>query len=79
VSAAAVVSMVTFYSRAALKRTGRALMVGSVLSGLYGYLYMILQAEDYALMGGSLALFAALAAAMWLTRRIDWTRSSDAN
>lgn len=78
VSAAAVVGMVTFYSRAALKRTGRALMVGGVLSGLYGYLYMILRAEDYALMGGSLALFAALAAAMWLTRRIDWARSTDA-
>lgn len=77
VSAAAVVSMVTFYSRAALKRTGRALLVGGVLSGLYGYLYMILKAEDYALLGGSLALFAALATAMWLTRRIDWTRNSD--
>lgn len=78
-SAAAVVSMVTFYSRAALKRTGRAVLVGSVLSGLYGYLYMILQAEDYALLGGTLALFAGLAAAMWLTRRIDWARSGDAN
>ncbi len=78
VSAAAVVSMVTFYCRAALKRTGRALLVGGVLSGLYGYLYMILKAEDYALLGGSLALFAALATAMWLTRRIDWTSNRDA-
>lgn len=78
VSAAAVVGMVTFYSRAALKSTGRALLVGGVLSGLYGYLYMILRAEDYALMGGSLALFITLAAAMWLTRRIDWARSTGA-
>ncbi|MEO8101453.1 MAG: cell envelope integrity protein CreD [Betaproteobacteria bacterium] len=39
---------------------------------LYGVLYGLLQSEDNALMLGSLLLFAALAAIMVLTRRIDW-------
>lgn len=72
-AAGAVTLLVTLYSRSALDSTGRALMVGGVLGALYGYLYMILKAEDYALLGGSVALFVALAAAMYLTRKLDWS------
>lgn len=72
VSALAVTGMVTFYSRAALRRWGSALAVGGLLSGLYAYLYVLLSAEDYALLGGSVALFAGLAAVMLLTRKLDW-------
>jgi inner membrane protein len=72
VAAAAVVTMVTLYSYGVLKKRGRALAVGTVLGGLYSYLYTILQAEDYALLGGSLALFFGIAVAMYLTRRVDW-------
>ena len=37
------------------------------------------QIQDYALLVGSLGLFAALAAVMWFTRKIDWyeVRASD--
>jgi len=35
-------------------------------------LYALLQSEDYALLGGSLLLFALLAAVMLGTRRVDW-------
>jgi inner membrane protein len=37
-------------------------------------MYVILNAEDYALLIGSLVLFAALGATMYVTRRIDWYR-----
>jgi inner membrane protein len=43
-----------------------------VLGMLYGYLYVLLQLEDYALLLGSLGLFLILALVMYLTRRIDW-------
>ncbi len=45
---------------------------GGGLAVLYGMLYAILQLEDMALLMGSLLLFAALAAAMFSTRRFDW-------
>ena len=38
----------------------------------FGLLYGLLSAEDYALLMGSLLLFAVLAAVMVLTRRLDW-------
>jgi inner membrane protein len=37
-------------------------------------LYAIMMSEDNALLMGSLLLFAALAAVMLVTRRIDWYR-----
>jgi inner membrane protein len=72
VAAAAVVGMITLYSLSLLRRAWQALTVGGILGGLYAYLYAILRAEDHALLGGSVALFVGLGAAMYLTRAVDW-------
>ncbi len=45
---------------------------GAGVAALYGMLYVLLQQEQRALVIGSVALFVALAAVMWLTRRVDW-------
>jgi inner membrane protein len=39
---------------------------------LYGFLYILLQLQDMALLYGSLGLFAALAAIMYMTKNISW-------
>lgn len=67
-----IVSMITAYSAVALQSRPRALVVGSGVALLYGYLYILLNNEDYALVIGALGLFAILAAIMYATRRIDW-------
>jgi inner membrane protein len=81
-SAAAATALITSYSAAVLQSLRRALPVGALLAALYGYLYVTLRAEDYALLFGALGLFAVLAGFMYLTRRVDWHRvtfaSSDA-
>ena len=69
--ALAIVSVVLFYVSAVLGRR-RAVLVGALIAGLYGYLYVLLQIEDYALMVGSIGLFASLAAIMIATRGVDW-------
>jgi inner membrane protein len=64
------------YSAAALRsRIGLLMIPGLAL--LYAYLYVALRSEDYALLIGSLGLFALLAAAMFATRRIDWYGTRD--
>ena len=72
VAAAATIVLTTLYAVSALADRLRAGMLGAVLVGLYGLLYVILNAEDYALLIGSGLLFAALAATMYVTRKIDW-------
>ncbi len=71
-SAAAVsLLMVGLYSWSVLRSGPRALLVSGLLAGVYAYLYLVVQMEDFALLAGTGALFAVLAAVMFATRRLD--------
>jgi len=63
--------LVALYAVSAIRSTRGFLMLPA-LAALYAWLYVSLSSEDYALLLGSLGLFALVAAAMLLTRRIDW-------
>jgi inner membrane protein len=71
-SALASTALITSYSGAILRSLKRAAPIGALLTALYGYLYVTLKAEDYALLFGALGVFAMLAGFMYVTRRIDW-------
>ena len=60
------------YATSMLGRKLAGLLFGLGIALLYGLLYALLQMEQNALVIGSVMLFAALAAVMMLTRRIDW-------
>ena len=68
----AVIGMVAAYSVVVLQSMVRALVVGTGVGLLYVYLYVLLMNEDYALVIGSIGLFAILAAIMYATRGVDW-------
>jgi inner membrane protein len=72
VAATAITALVTIYGRSVLRSRKRALTLGGLLAALYGLLFVLLQIQDYALLAGSLALLGALAAIMFVTRRVDW-------
>ena len=72
VSTTGVILLISGYAQAILRSIRLGLTVGVVLILLYGYLYVILQLENFALLMGSLGLFATLATAMYFTRNIDW-------
>ncbi|NFV81049.1 cell envelope integrity protein CreD [Magnetospirillum aberrantis] len=44
----------------------------ALLAGLFGFIYVLLRLETYALLSGSLALFVVLSAVMVLTGRVNW-------
>ena len=68
----ACVGLISVYVIRVLRSTRIGLAFGGALAALYGFLYALLKAEDYSLLGGALLLFALLAAVMIGTRRIDW-------
>lgn len=71
------VLLIGFYLAGVLRSFQPALAFSGSIALLYGVLYGVLQSEDNALLMGSLILFAALAAVMMLTRRMDWYRLND--
>lgn len=72
IASIATVTLISAYSAALLQSGTRVLGLFGVLSLLYGYLYVLLQLEDWALLMGSIGLFLILALVMYATRRVDW-------
>src|SRR4029450_6930427 len=72
VASAAIIGLNTAYSAAVPKSWRPALLIGGLLTGLYGVLYVLLSLEAFSLLIGSLMLFVALAAVMYLTRNLNW-------
>lgn len=65
-------TLITLYSMAVLKSGKRGLLMAVGLITTYGFLYVTLQATDYALLIGTVGLFMALSLVMYTTRDIDW-------
>lgn len=71
-AATATVALISAYSAAVLRTTRRAAFLAAALGALYGVLYVLVQMQSYSLLVGSIGLFLALAATMYLTRNVDW-------
>ncbi|MES2819572.1 MAG: cell envelope integrity protein CreD [Pseudomonadota bacterium] len=71
-SAGACVLLIGFYVSHVLHSWARGLGFTTALAALYGLLYGLLSAEDYALLMGSLLVFGLLSCVMVLTRKLDW-------
>jgi len=72
VAGAATVLLLSWYWSWVLGGRRQGALMGATMSTLYGYLYLLLRLEDYALLAGSVGLFAMLALLMFLTRRVNW-------
>ena len=72
IAGGSVLGLITLYSRAILKGFKFPLLVSLSLASLYGFIYVIIQLENYALLVGSIGLFAILAIVMFASRKIDW-------
>ena len=55
-----------------------ALRSFAVFTAVYGFIYILLRIEAFALLIGAIASFVAVAAAMYLTRNVDWYRNDGA-
>jgi inner membrane protein len=73
VSALACVGLIAYYVTHVLGSRAHGAGFGAALAALYALLYAILGSEDYALLTGSVLVFALLALVMVLTRRVNWS------
>ncbi len=73
ISAVATVGLLAWYAKAVLRNRRFASFVLAALSGLYVYIYVIIQLENYALLAGSIGLFLIVAGLMYASVKINWT------
>lgn len=71
-SSSVTILLIAGYARAVLGGLRPAASVFAALATLYGFLYLLLRLEDYALLAGSIGLFIILSLVMYITRRMDW-------
>jgi inner membrane protein len=72
IASVATIGLITAYTYSIFKQAGVAIALTSFLSALYGFIYILIQLQDGALLFGSIGLFILLAIVMFYSRRIDW-------
>jgi len=72
ISSIATISLIVVYTHFILKRIGASTLLLGLLSALFGYVFIILQMQDFALLAGAVALFVVLATVMLLSRNVNW-------
>ena len=72
IAAGMTVGLISLYSVSVFNAASTGLKVFGVLSGIYSLIYVLMRAEDHALLAGALASFAAIAITMFMTRNVDW-------
>lgn len=72
ISATVTTVLIASYASSVLGSARNGAAVLGALAGLYGFLYLLLRLEDYALLAGSIGLFVVLAVVMFITRRMNW-------
>lgn len=72
VAAIATVSLISAYAGWTFDSRAQGLRALVAFSFLYGLIYVLMRLEDYALLVGALSSFAAIAAVMYFTRKVDW-------
>lgn len=72
ISSVATIGLITSYTYSIFKQVGIALALLVFLSSLYGFIYILIQLQDGALLFGSIGLFILLAIVMYYSKKIDW-------
>lgn len=71
-AATATVALISAYAGWAFDSRTQGLRALVAFTFLYGLIYVLMRLEDYALLVGAFSAFAALAAVMYFTRKVDW-------
>ena len=72
IAAVATILLISWYVKSILQSSKMATFIGALLTAMYGFIFTLIQLEDYALLIGSIGLFVTLAFVMYFSRKIKW-------
>lgn len=76
IASVATVSLIGTFISSLLKNRKAALLFAGILSVFYGFIFVILQLQDMALLVGSVCLFVIIAVLMYLSQKISWEKNN---
>lgn len=76
IAASSIVLLISLYAKSIFNQLRLTGILSLILCILYGFIYAIIQMEDYALLMGSVGIFIVLSLVMFLSRKIDWYNRS---
>ncbi len=72
IASLATILLITIYTVSALKSRINTVVMFTVLSVLYAFIFIIIQLAEYSLLFGSIGLFLFLATVMLASRKVNW-------
>lgn len=72
IAAGMTILLIALYLKSVLGEMKLALFSGLSITAIYGFMYMLLLQEDYALLIGNIGLFVVLAMVMYFSRKVQW-------
>jgi inner membrane protein len=76
IAATATVTLISAYAGWVFNQAKQGYIALAAFTALYALIYILMRLEDWALLVGAVASFAAIAAVMYFTRNIDWYGTS---
>jgi inner membrane protein len=75
IAAAATIGLIAWYVGSLLHSLRMSSFISFLLILQYGFVYILIQSQDYALLMGSVGLFVILAVVMYFSRKVKWEQS----
>ncbi|MDB5012959.1 MAG: Inner rane CreD family protein, partial [Daejeonella sp.] len=79
IASVATVALIGIFIAALLNNKKPAIIFSAILSVFYGFIFVIIQLQDLALLFGSIGLFIVVAVLMYLSTKIDWDKKPSTN
>ncbi|MGB8192474.1 MAG: cell envelope integrity protein CreD [Chitinophagaceae bacterium] len=71
IAGVATILLIAWYVKTILQSGKIAFFISILLAAMYGFIYILIQSQDYALLMGSVGLFVIVALVMYFSRRIN--------
>ena len=79
IAAVATIALIAWYVGGLLHSLRMSLFISFLLIVQYGFVYILIQSQDYALLMGSIGLFVTLAIVMYFSRKVKWEQPVPVN